>query len=60
MRYGHDYQIAFRNSGFAVVTVFIRVSLIAPPYFSAAIGAGAALLALGTLYIYSMFIRKHT
>ncbi|MBU1168655.1 MAG: hypothetical protein KKD44_03735 [Proteobacteria bacterium] len=59
MRYGHDYQIAFRNSGFAVVTVFIRISLISTPYFSALIGAGSALFALGTLYIYSLFIRHH-
>jgi hypothetical protein len=60
MRYGHDYPIAFRNSGFAVVTVFIRVSLIASPYYSALIGSGAAVFALATLYIYSVFIRKHT
>ncbi len=57
MRYGHDYRIAFRNSGFAVVTVFIRVSLIATPYYSAMIGAGAAVFALGTLYVYSYSIR---
>lgn len=57
MRYGHDYRIAFRNSGFAVVTVFIRVSLIATPYYSAVIGAGAAVFALGTLYVYSYSIR---
>ena len=58
IRYGHDYQIAFRNSGFAVVTVFIRISLISPPYQSAMIGAGAALFALGTLYTYSFFVRQ--
>lgn len=57
MRYGHDYRIAFRNSGFAVVTVFIRVSLIATPYYSALIGAGAAVFALGTLQIYTWAIR---
>lgn len=59
MRYGHDYPIAFRNSGFAVVTVFIRISLISTPYYSALIGSGAALFALGTLYTYSLFVRHH-
>lgn len=58
MRYGHDYQIAFRNSGFAVVTVFIRISLISPPYYSALIGMGSALFALGTLFIYSYFVQN--
>lgn len=58
MRYGHDYRIAFRNSGFAVVTVFIRISLIASPYYSAVIGSGAALFALGTLFVYSWSIRN--
>lgn len=58
LRYGHDYRIAFRNSGFAVVTVFIRVSLIASPYFSALIGSGAAVFALGTLWVYSVSIRS--
>lgn len=61
MRYGHDYQIAFRNSGFAVVTVFIRLSLISPPYYNAIIGIGSALFALGTLHLYSIFVQtsKH-
>ncbi len=58
MRYGHDFRIAFRNSGFAVVTVFIRISLIASPYYSALIGSGAAVFALGTLYVYSFSIRS--
>lgn len=57
MRYGHDYQVAFRNSGFAVVTVFIRIALIAPPVYSAAIGSGAALFALAILGIFNFLTR---
>lgn len=57
MRYGHDYQVAFRNSGFAVVTVFIRIALIAPPVYSAFIGSGAALFALAVLCIFNNFSR---
>lgn len=56
MRYGHDYQIAFRNSGFAVVTVFIRIALIAPPHFSALIGVGAALFALSVITVFNLFL----
>lgn len=57
MRYGHDYQVAFRNSGFAVVTVFIRIALIAPPLYNALIGSGAALFALGILCVFNSFTR---
>ncbi len=57
MRYGHDYQVAFRNSGFAVVTVFIRIALIAPPVFSAIIGSGTALFALAVLCVFNNFTR---
>lgn len=57
MRYGHDYPIAFRNSGFAVVTVFIRITLIATPYASALIGSGSALFALTVLCVYNHFLR---
>ncbi len=57
MRYGYDYQVAFRNSGFAVVTVFIRIALIAPPLYSALIGTGSAVFALAVLCIYNNYSR---
>ncbi len=57
MRYGHDYQISFRNSGFAVVTVFIRIALIAPPVYSAAIGVLASLFALAVISVYSISVK---
>jgi hypothetical protein len=47
MRYGASYRFAFRNSGFAVATLLIRVALITPPHYSALIGVGSALLILG-------------
>jgi hypothetical protein len=47
MRYSANYRFAFRNSGFAVATLLIRVALIAPPPYSAFIGVGSALLILG-------------
>ena len=53
LRYNAGYHIAFRNSGFAVSTVMIRLSLIAPLMISALLGFGAALFALGVLIAYN-------
>ena len=56
MRYGHDYHVAFRNSGFAVVTVFIRIALIAPAVYSAVIGVIAAIFALAVISVYNISV----
>ena len=47
LRYNPDYRILFRNSGFAVSTVMIRLALAGPPFLNAALGVAAALLAVG-------------
>lgn len=60
MRYSANYQVAFRNSGFAVSTVMIRISLIAPLLISSLIGVGAALFALGILWAYNYSISAKT
>jgi hypothetical protein len=60
MRYGHDYQVAFRNSGFAVVTVIIRIALIAPYGYSAALGISASLFALAILAVYNASVKTET
>jgi len=52
MRYSSSYIITFRNSGFAVATVFIRLALMAPPPFSALIGIGSALFVVGLSFNY--------
>ncbi len=56
MRYSSGYLVAFRNSGFAVVTVLIRLALIAPPLIGALLGAGTAFFALGIIYAYNTFM----
>lgn len=56
LRYSSGYLVAFRNSGFAVVTVLIRLALIAPPLLGAALGAGTAIFALGIIYTYNSFM----
>ncbi|RLD46978.1 MAG: hypothetical protein DRI86_01715 [Bacteroidetes bacterium] len=37
LRYSYRYRVLFRNSGFALATVLLRLSLSAPVYFNAAI-----------------------
>lgn len=55
LRYSHTYHVAFRNSGFAVATVFIRLALIAPPPLDVALGIGTAVFALGLTLAYNVF-----
>lgn len=55
LRYSSNYIIAFRNSGFAVSTVLIRIALIAPVVITAFIGVGTALFNLGVLLAYNRF-----
>lgn len=56
MRYGSSYRVAFRNSGFAVATLMIRISLITPPLYSAMIGVTSALFVLGIRIAYNKYI----
>jgi len=56
MRYGSCYRVAFRNSGFAIATLIIRVALISPPMYSAIIGVCSALLVLGIRVAYNKYI----
>lgn len=55
LRYSTTYNVVFRNSGFAVTTVFIRLALIAPPPLNALLGLGTALFALGLTLAYNTF-----
>ncbi|OQY20670.1 MAG: hypothetical protein B6I36_00020 [Desulfobacteraceae bacterium 4572_35.1] len=56
MRYRSCYRVAFRNSGFAVATLMIRIALITPPIYSAAIGVASALFILGIRFAYTHYI----
>ena len=55
LRYSSSYPIVFRNSGFAVATVLIRLALTASPYFSVLLGIGAMSFAIGITYAYNRF-----
>ncbi|MDH5561684.1 MAG: hypothetical protein OEY59_12615 [Deltaproteobacteria bacterium] len=52
LRYGSSYRIAFRNSGFAVATVIIRLALIAPVLYGALMGIGGTLFILAISFAY--------
>ncbi len=55
LQFSSTYRTAFRNSGFAVATVFLRIAFVAPPYISALLGVGAALYALGLTFAYTYY-----
>ena len=58
LRYSAQYQVSFRNSGYAVATVLIRLALIAPITLGAVIGVGTTLFALGISLAYNAFAPK--
>lgn len=55
LRYSSTYAIVFRNSGFAVSTVFLRLALTSPHRIKALMGLLAALFALGLTLAYNRF-----
>ena len=56
LRYSTQYQVSFRNSGYAVATVLIRLALLAPVVIGAVIGVGTTLFALGISLAYNAFV----
>ncbi len=55
LRYSSSYEIHFRNSGFAVATVVVRLALTAPPFFNVLLGVGAMVFAIGITFAYNGF-----
>jgi hypothetical protein len=53
LRYSADFAVTFRNFSFAVVTVFIRLALIAPTLIGVVMGIGTALFAVAVSYVYN-------
>lgn len=53
------FHAVFRNSGFALATLLMRLALTAPPIFDALIGVGAAVFALGLTLVYNAFYRSY-
>ncbi len=55
LQYNLNYGVVFRNSGFAVSTVLIRLALAGPPFFNALLGIAAALFAVGVTWVYNRY-----
>lgn len=56
LRYTFDYFKIFRYSAFVLTTVFIRISLTAPPIINAALGIVAAILTLGLTIAFNKIV----
>ncbi|OHD63580.1 MAG: hypothetical protein A2176_06135 [Spirochaetes bacterium RBG_13_51_14] len=56
-RYSHTYSIVFRNTGFTLATVLIRIALTAPHYYNAVLGSGVMLYVLILMIAYNKYIK---
>lgn len=56
LRYSCGFEVVFRNSGFALATIVLRLALSAPPYISALLGVCATVYVLGLMLLYNAFI----
>jgi hypothetical protein len=54
-RFLPEFRAVFRNSGFALATLLIRVALTAPPYNNVLIGMGSAVFACVLTLVYNTF-----
>lgn len=54
LRYSMSFAITFRNFGYSIVTVFIRLTLIAPTVIGVLMGVGTALFAVWLTYAYNI------
>jgi hypothetical protein len=57
-RFLPTFHAVLRNSGYAVSTLLLRLSLTAPPYYDVGIGVAAALFALALTWTYNGFYSK--
>ena len=60
LRYCSSYQTVFRNSGFAVATVVVRLALTAPPFINVLLGVGAIAFAISLTLAYNRFETTQT
>ena len=53
LRYTDTYAVVFRNSGFALATVVLRIALVAPVYVNVALGVGATVFVIALTAAYN-------
>lgn len=54
-RYVIHYPNIFRYSAFVLITIFIRIALMAPVYYNAIIGISTVLFGIGVAYVHNFF-----
>lgn len=54
LRYSISFTVTFRNFSYSIVTIFIRLALIAPTLLAVGMGVGTALFALAITYAYNI------
>lgn len=57
-RYVIHYPSIFRYSAFVLITIFIRIALMAPVYYNVVIGIGAVLFGIGVAFIHNLFFEE--
>ncbi len=57
-RYVTKYPNIFRYSAYVLITIFIRIALIAPVNYNAIIGIGTMLFGIATAYIHNIYLKK--
>lgn len=53
LRYTDTYAVVFRNAGFALATVVLRLALVAPPYVNVLLGLGATAFVIALTAAYN-------
>lgn len=53
LRYSDTYAVVFRNAGFALATVVLRLAFVAPAYVNVALGAGATAFVIVLTAVYN-------
>ncbi|EGB13369.1 hypothetical protein DND132_0151 [Pseudodesulfovibrio mercurii] len=59
-RFLPEFRAVFRNSGFALATLLIRLALTAPPFYNVAIGIGSAAFACLLTLVYNIFYSSNS
>lgn len=55
-RYVIHYPSIFRYSAFVLITIFIRISLVAPMFYNVLIGIATVLFGIGVTYIHNLYL----
>jgi hypothetical protein len=58
LRYSYNYMVLFRNSGFALATVLLRLALNAPVYYNAALAMTAIIFVFLLTAVYQRMLKK--